>query len=1465
MLFRKFGNVEEGNRLKTNGKIYHMRGWRKKSLYFKSRLDLQYLFLTAIVVRLIYLALMLGQVEYPHLLEIAPDTVRYVNIAEGILGINTPDEDAVLIFGPGYGFFLSLVFFLFGKGALAVLLIQIILSSLSCLLIYKLGKELTDSKAVGLIAGYLLALSFTSISLANIILSDTLFFFLFLLGNLLFITGLKQNSFRHFIYSGVIIGLSVYIRSIGQMWPLAMLLLILIYPVKNKSLSWWKSRFVRLKRAWVAPVIALLLVSIWIGRNYAKHDYSIMAMAGPHGISKVTSLAESRIEKKSKSDIVTGWVEQYKNKRSIDSLTYIDYARMYNDRAYSSLLNNPGPMIIAYKDMLWDNIIAANELYRSQLPQMKDKILSRMEQYREERIPQICFWLGIAGLAGLFACKKYTAGIYLTIIHLYFICMCGFAQWQGSRVYFPNQIAWTILVSSLIVLTGPLSKKLGELIIKFQSLVEKKRKKQSNAINKSVLSVLITIPCLIFIGHALLYGNYIIDDAGISYTYAKNWADGYGLVHNIGGEKVEGYSNPLWVFLLGTLIKFGMFHPIIVPKIISIVFVILMFTVIFSMFIKFTMHLIRMPICFIVSLLVASNVSLTIWAVAGLENALFGFLIIYGIYRLWLEIGCEKKYIFSGLVLFLVCLTRPDGVVYLGASYFIAMFWIKNRRQLRIFIVNLFLFFAPFGLYHLWHYLYFSEWLPNTYFAKVRDVPLLYKLTEFNHGGWAYIRNCFSSYGLYILIPFSIASLWSRKKLLPAMLIAILVFSLLLPIISWGDWMMQFRILHPTIIIIFILSGLGFITFIDIFNKRHKIIGFLGLIILLLFGFLVFKSEQQYKLQKSYFTVPFTAIQNSIHGLNRNLGDSLGIVLPSVLCADLGATSYYGGLRIFDVGLLADYHLARYRFKDYYADYVFEEQRPDFISYQGGAVAQFTRMRDYSKFKDMYIAYEERHLDENYFGKNVFDGQYVRRDIITRDKIPFFAKQILKNETSLIAYYSPDYISPNTKRIPIILFWDGFRKDLNTDKFNISLIDSNDKVIFDSTYSVGYLWYPPEKWGNDKLIGQNVFVPFHASDNDSLYLSIYLGGIRIVSNKLITPNKISEEDQLFIAVKAMNNLAVINQGIMDYASLMHQIDPDFWKDLKGQSKIDDLVKTFLKNRSGNSISANHDSLWTLVKTIRQISPENNSINEVGERLHDFYFNEAKVMINTGWQSHRKAFEYLLRAVESFPSDPRARKNLEQMRPWVEYIEFHNRSLKQYDDGLPLTKALEIYRHFYQGSPIKFRPFDSFFKKNLMPRYEIGDVIDSLNIYDRVTLMQLGLIRIGQDELIKLGESQTFGNKKLEILDSRLVPIDSGKYLFEAVFIPHNIADRPYVLSLNTSGETIDDIPEVFRHRGTFPYSFSPLPPIQTLKEHIPNYVWRILEIPFEPNKYEITVFVSGGPPWYPLFNDNKGDNFVSVN
>jgi len=86
--------------------------------------------------------------------------------------------------------------------------------------------------------------------------------------------------------------------------------------------------------------------------------------------------------------------------------------------------------------------------------------------------------------------------------------------------------------------------------------------------------LVILIPCVIFIVHAARWGTWIVDDAGISFAYSRNFAHGYGLVSQAGKAPVEGYSNFTWVLLLAPFFLLGGLGPALVPKILSFLLIV---------------------------------------------------------------------------------------------------------------------------------------------------------------------------------------------------------------------------------------------------------------------------------------------------------------------------------------------------------------------------------------------------------------------------------------------------------------------------------------------------------------------------------------------------------------------------------------------------------------------------------------------------------------------------------------------------------------------------------------------------------------------------------------------------------------------------------------------------------------------------------------------------------------------------
>jgi 4-amino-4-deoxy-L-arabinose transferase-like glycosyltransferase len=429
----------------------HLYALRDAFIQLRQRHDLIYLFIFALVLRLCYLMLMLGQLGSNDLLNLSPDATRYVNIGRGLAEFTNADEGALVIFGPGYGIFLGISFFLFGINPICPLLAQIILSSICCLMLYRLGRELTGIKAIGYIAGYLSALSFTSISLSAFLLSDTLFFFLFLWGNLVLVLGLKNMRRSYFMLAGILIGSSILVRSIGQFWPLVILLIVLLWP-RERPLSGFPHHYFKLVgRTMITISAALFIVVFWVGRNYTVHGVPMVAFTGAGGPANVARLTMANVENRDPGDIAADWHNDYSAKTGVKDLSYADQYRMFIAGTRKTLKNYPGEMLATYLDLVWQNLHEGNELFRLQLPFNSHFILDKVYWLRDRSLHFLNFWLSLVGLVILLLMRQWKAAIFLGAVYLYFVSMIGFTQWQGSRLFYPGMIAWSIIIASIPV------------------------------------------------------------------------------------------------------------------------------------------------------------------------------------------------------------------------------------------------------------------------------------------------------------------------------------------------------------------------------------------------------------------------------------------------------------------------------------------------------------------------------------------------------------------------------------------------------------------------------------------------------------------------------------------------------------------------------------------------------------------------------------------------------------------------------------------------------------------------------------------------------------------------------------------------------------------------------------------------------------------------------------------------------
>lgn len=187
------------------------------------------------------------------------------------------------------------------------------------------------------------------------------------------------------------------------------------------------------------------------------------------------------------------------------------------------------------------------------------------------------------------------------------------------------------------------------------------------------------VPTVLVALHMQLYGRWIVDDAAITFAYARSLASGEGAVLQPDADQVEGYSNPAWlaVLVLGRWLGlfdrgtwFGVPDLVLFPKIVAL----LCCAGVFAGFYAVVRAVSRRPVVLTVvaGAVTAAVPSFAIWVSSGLENPLLALIAVTlaallaraAIARRLLEVrvavGC-------GLLAALAALTRPDGLIYAAA------------------------------------------------------------------------------------------------------------------------------------------------------------------------------------------------------------------------------------------------------------------------------------------------------------------------------------------------------------------------------------------------------------------------------------------------------------------------------------------------------------------------------------------------------------------------------------------------------------------------------------------------------------------------------------------------------------------------------------------------------------------------------------------------------------------------------
>lgn len=154
------------------------------------------------------------------------DASRYFEWAEKILG----GRDPSLVYhqSPLYPHFLALVFSLFGASVKAVLLVQAVLGTTSCFLVFLLSRAVFSSDRIGVLAAFLMAVNGPSIFYDGIMDMASLVMLFCLLSVLLVLKALEHGRWWLWVLAGLLLGISALTRGVALFFLPFLALFILV-------------------------------------------------------------------------------------------------------------------------------------------------------------------------------------------------------------------------------------------------------------------------------------------------------------------------------------------------------------------------------------------------------------------------------------------------------------------------------------------------------------------------------------------------------------------------------------------------------------------------------------------------------------------------------------------------------------------------------------------------------------------------------------------------------------------------------------------------------------------------------------------------------------------------------------------------------------------------------------------------------------------------------------------------------------------------------------------------------------------------------------------------------------------------------------------------------------------------------------------------------------------------------------
>jgi len=470
----------------------------------------------------------------------------------------------------------------------------------------------------------------------------------------------------------------------------------------------------------------------------------------------------------------------------------------------------------------------------------------------------------------------------------------------------------------------------------------------------------VLIPLVIICGFTLYHIKFLafeVDDAFISFQYVKNFLNGDGLVFNI-GERVEGYTNFLWVLVLAAVGKLNLDY-VNISRLLGVTFSLLtvILTYIYARRVFTKDYLLSfVPVVFLVV-----NGSFAAWSASGMETSMFTFLVLAGYLAM-----LKERHWFAGIIFTLSAMTRPEGAIF---GIIVLCYIILHHQNARLkkavqYVIPASVIAIP---YLIWKIYFYGQVLPNTFYAKQGILANHLKMGALYLGQYALYFEFFTLLIIIAIIFFK--GMNSNLKLLAASAGIYFVYILY----AGGDWMLGFRFVSVITPMLSILSACGLKILFEKLNigtgSRSRSLIFLSIC------FFISVTQVQNSLLEREFKESTLDYQEWVNNLGK-AGNWCKNNLPEdtkLAASSIGAMAYYSDIYILDIFGLTVPAIARSKHKSTgtigHQSYDFEyvmKQEPDIMYFTIGYTGRYTWQNPEGKTPEGVSAEEFLALYEPY-------------------------------------------------------------------------------------------------------------------------------------------------------------------------------------------------------------------------------------------------------------------------------------------------------------------------------------------------------------------------------------------------------------------------------------------------------------------------------------------------------------------